>query len=296
MASSNEITSQFVYFNELNSDLKMIVADKVNDAKDFIRLLASGVPLGLSSKDVEKRLHYFQRESYKKLIYVLSTFTQECLQLETKFMTDDNLRSRHFDLFFNGYTETGLLADDGHLQKYNATFNDMLFDLASIRVPNSEFYSSYDICHVYAETMNTLRFKPQSEDLKNSAKRVLFKRLEDDVIEHTLNVEFESGIDIHITISIDHRSDEDDHIEIDASFYDKNRNKKYKKRFIIKSDSVTNDPYQWIVSFATTLRKRMSKNHILGNIKNISYVYIGEQFWVDAYMLLDVLPKLQNYS
>lgn len=96
------LVNEFVCFNELHNDLKMIIIDNMS-SKEFMRFIASGNSHGLPPKDVKRRLKQFQSEGYSKLIGMLYTFTTECLDLENKFMTDENIRTTHFDMFFNGY-------------------------------------------------------------------------------------------------------------------------------------------------------------------------------------------------
>lgn len=294
------MSNEFAYFNDLNDDLKHIVIDKVQNAKDFIRLIASGVPHGLTSLDVQTKLKQFTRQSYISLIEILFTFTQKSLGMERKFMTDEATRTTHIELFLNGYAGTKLLDDEDNFKKYNNTFNDMLFDVAQF-VAEAPYDTPYDKYQLFAEIVNKLRLQPEkNQTLMEQAKQVLFKRAEDDMIEHKLVITFESGVEIFITISIYYNSDDGiNETYVDASFFEEKTKKKYEKNFTIVGENETgerkiNSPLKWIVPFATSMKKRFGSQFVLGNIKNISYAYTGEQFWVEAYMLLDVLPKLRK--
>lgn len=252
----------------------------------------------------QAELQKHKKQGYEKLIYILFKFTNECLGMEKKFLEDNDARDYHFELFMNGYAKHKILDNDENFKDYNKTFDEMLYDLAmSMRDP-ATYFDEIDAYSKYAEIMNRLRFR---HDLTDNAKRFLFKRVEEDLIEHKLDIEFDSGVRVSINISIINQVDVNKpYIDIDASFVNPNKKMHCKTKFVISSHQedfdedtdemtppwVNNDPVGWIASFVKSLEKGVGKKLILGKVKKLDYTYNGEQFWAKAYTLLEVLPKL----
>lgn len=300
MASNNN----FVFFDELNENLKLSVFDNITNPKDFLRLIASSASKSVSKTYVQAKLGQFQKQGYHKLIHMLFHFTQECFDMEKKFLKDEAARAKHFELFLNGYANHAILQDDNDFKEYNYTFDSMLYDIAISLRDDATFYNTHNIYCMYAEIINKLRLR---NELHNEAKDMLFKRMEEELIEHKLDIEFESGVHVSINISIGNQVDVTaPYIDIDASFNNVSKNQQYKTTYVISGEQedyddetdeivstwVNNDPMEWIVLFAKSLETSAGKKFILGNVKNINYKYNGEQFWAKAYMMLEVLPKL----
>jgi hypothetical protein len=295
-----------LYFNELSDDLKLNVVDKISGTKEFLRLIASGNTHGLSRKEVQTKLEQFQSQDYLRVISILHHFTTECLGLERKFLTDENVRNTHLDLFVNGYAHSELLQDNDNFQEYNYTFDDLVDDLATALRDPQDYFSIRNTSGMFAKIVNKLRFR---EDLKESAKQALFKQVEDDCVEHHLVLELESGIKMEIEITICNNTD--DHmpsINVNTSFVTNNGNKHYKNTYVVSGENeeyneeddevvpgwLNNDPTGWIVTVMKRLKRAVGQKSIIGNIKNIDYKYTGPQFWAKAYILLEVLPKLAS--
>lgn len=298
MASVNE----FVLFDNLNDDLKLKIIEKMSGSKNLLNFMASGLS-GLPKLKVQDKLTAHQNENFHKLINTLYHFTHACIGVESKFSTDEELRNRHLDLFINGYTHTKLLEDDANLKEYNSTFEDLLDDLSDEMQNPLGFYSEYEKRRLYTGIMNRLRFR---KDLHETAKRMLFKKVEDDAVEHKLDIQFESGVNLSIIILSSNQADSTmPYVDVEAQFYVKHKNKSHKTKYVVSDEDeeedeegvittvrTQNDPIGWVVPFLLSLRKTIGKKHVLGEIKNMGYTYNGVQFWLKAYMLLEVLPKL----
>jgi hypothetical protein len=298
MASVNE----FALFDNLNDDLKLKIIEKMSGSKDLLNFMASGVS-GQPKLQVQDKLKALQSESFHKLINTLYRFTYDCVGAESKFSTDEELRNRHLDLFISGYTNTQLLEDDANFKHYNSTFEDLLDDLCHELQNPMEFYTDYEKRCLLAEVMNRLRLR---KDLNEMAKLMLFKKVEDDAVEHKLDIQFESGVNLSIIILLSNQADSTmPYIDVEAQFYVKHKNKSHKTKYVISDEDdeedeegvittvrTQNDPIGWVVPFLLSLRKTIGKKHVLGEIKNMDYTYNGVQFWLKAYMLLEVLPKL----
>jgi hypothetical protein len=297
------VTGEFVYFNNLSEDLKFNIIDKMSGSKEFLRLIACGKTHGLSTKEVQTKLEQFQSQDYVRVISMLHHFTTECLGMEKKFLTDENARNTHLDLFVNGYAHSELLQDNENFEEYNYTFQDLLDELAStLRDPQDHF----SIQNTTGQIVNKLRFR---QDLKESAKQALFKQVEDDCVEHHLVVELESGIKIDVEITICNDTEEPmPSIDVNTSIVMKNSNKHYKNTYVVSGENedyneeddevvpgwINNDPTGWIITVMKRLKQKVGKKSIIGNVKNIDYKYTGPNFWAKAYFLLEVLPKLAS--
>jgi hypothetical protein len=308
-------TGEFLYFNELGDDLKFNIVEKISGTKEFLRLIASGKTHGLSIKEVQTKLRQLQRQDYVRVISILHHFTTECLGMERKFLTDDNVRNTHLDLFVNGYAHSELLQDNENFEEYNYTFQDLVEELAStLRDPQDHF--SIQNKSSSMEIVNKLRFR---QDLKDSAKQALFKQVEDYYVQHQLVVEFESGIKMDIEITIFNTSDYPmPSIDVNTSFVTKNSKKLYNHKYVVSGENedydeeddeedddgvesaaprwINNDPTGWIVTVMKKLKRKVGQKSNIGRlvIKNIDYKYIGFQFWAKAYFILEVLPKLAS--
>ncbi len=294
--------NEFVLFDNLNDDLKLKIIENMSSSKDLLNFMASGVS-GQPKLQVKHKLKALQRESFHKLINTLYRFTHACVGAEKQFLKDEELRNRHLDMFINGYTHTTLLENDESFKQYNNTFQDLLDDLSHEVINPMELYTEYEKRRLLAEIMNRLRLR---KDLNETAKRMLFKTVEDDAIEHKLYIQFESGVSVSIIILLSNQADSTvPYIDVEAQFYVKHKNKSYKTKYVISDEDeeedeegiittvrIKNDPVGWIVPFLLTLLKTIGKKFVLGQVKNMDYAYTGDQFWLKAYMLLEVLPKL----
>jgi hypothetical protein len=299
---------EFVAFNQLTDELKMQIINKIDSSKDFIRFITSGIPHGMSLPELNSQLKTVQNADYYRLINTLYQFTYECVGLEKKFLTDKEARNKHFDMFMNGYPQSNILENDMNFKAYNDTFDDMVYDLATSMQDPSGFYNTLDTYSMYAEILNKLRFK---KGLTDDAQHMLFKKLEDDVVKHQLNLVLESGAKISIIIT--YANQEDTHvpfIDIQACFdvYDnKQERKQYKIKLTVSEEiededddgeiittHVNSDPTEWIVPFLRSLQSSVGEKMLLGDVKSIQYNCDGERFWMKAYMLLDVLPRLNS--
>jgi hypothetical protein len=293
-----------MYFDELHDALKLNIAQNVQDSKTFLNLIASSKSHGLSSKYIQERLQHYKTKSFHKLIQVLFEFTTECLELEHKFLNNHDVRNKHLELFLNGYAEHNLLEDNANFAEYNNTFEAMVYEMASNMIEYNALYRDERIRDLYVEIINKLRLRNQ---LKESAKHILFQQVEDDIVDHEIEIEFESGVHVSIIVSMSKPSDAyATWIDIEASFAKAKTDKKHISKFVISAENedyddetddpseqwITNDPVEWIVTFIKNIKKELGEAFILGNIKNINYKYDGQQFWAKAYMLVEVLPKL----
>jgi hypothetical protein len=301
------LLNQFTSFDELHDALKLNIARNIKDSKTFLSLIAASKCHGLSKKYIHERLNKHQQKDYNRLIEILFVFTTDCLDIENKFLNNEDVRNKHLELFLNGYAQDKLLEDDSNFTEYNNTFENMVNEIACSMVDPQEFFRSERINDLYTEIINRLRLR---NELKDNAKQVLFKQMEDDSVEHILHIEFESGVKISISISISKPSDADaSWIDIEANFTDTRNDKQYKNKYVISEENeefdveadeddvpaerwINNDPVEWIVTFVKSIKKDVGTKFILGDIKNMHYTYDGQQFWEKAYTLLEVMPKL----
>lgn len=299
-------SAESMYFNELTDDLKRIIVDNMPSRKEFIRFMASGKNCILPHKDMQAKKQQLNSLDFKKVVQILHHFTTECIGMENKFMADD-VRNAHLDMFLNGYPQSKLLEDEELFKEYNSTFEDLVDDLAdTMRDPHDTFRGN---TRVFAEIVNKLRFK---NVLNESAKRVLFKTIED-CVEHELVLEFESGIKMNVEITICNvPTDPMRSIDVKAYFVTNKNKKQHKLAYVISGENedvededengfpievqpwIVNDHTAWIATFLRKLIMCIGGKSMLGGVKNIEYRYNGQQFWEKAYFLLQVLPKLKS--
>jgi hypothetical protein len=299
--------SMSMYFNELTDDLKRIVVDNMPSRKEFIRFMACGKNTILPHKEMQAKKQEFNSLDIKRVVHILHHFTTECIGMENKFKADD-VRNAHLDMFLNGYPQSKLLEDEELFKEYNSTFEDLVDDLAgTMRDPHDTFLGN---TRIFAEIVNKLRFK---KVLNESAKRVLFKTIEDDYVEHALELEFESGIKMNVEITICNiPTDPMRSIDVNAYFVTNKNKKLHKVAYVISGENeeydfeeedefpiegepwINNDPTAWIATFLRKLIMSIGGKSMLGGVNNIEYKYHGQQFWEKAYVLLEVLPKLKS--
>lgn len=309
------LLNQFTYFDELHDALKLNIARNILDSKTFLSLIAASKCHGLSKKYIHERLNKHQQKDYHRLIEILFVFTTECLDMENKFLNNEDVRNKHLELFLNGYAQDKLLEDETNFIEYNSTYENMVNEIAHSMLDTQEFFRSERINELYVEVINRLRFR---NELKDDAKQVLFKKMDDDSVEHDLHIEFESGVKISITISISKPCDADaSWIDIQANFTDTRNGKQYNNKYVISEENeefdvedveddeddeanepnerwINNDPVEWIVTFVKSIKNEVGTNFILGDIKNMYYTYDGQQFYQKAYTLLEIMPKLSK--
>jgi hypothetical protein len=302
-------SGEFMQFNELTDDLKRSIANNISNSKDFLRFMASGKTSFLTQKQVQAKLQKLNNVDYYRAIRILHDFTTECVELEKKFL-NDKVRNDHLDMFINGYKNSALLEDENLFDEYNSTFEDLVDDLADTMRENTNTFITCQNTRILTEIINKLRFK---KDLWDIAKQALFKQVEDDFVEHQLVLEFESGVIINVEITICNVAEDPMRsIDVNASFVTKKSNKQHKHAYVISGENedfdsedddafdadmprwIINDPTEWVGTVLKKLKQTIDGTSMLGGVKNINYKYTGQQFWVKAYFLLEVLPEFAN--
>ncbi len=302
-------TGEFMSFNELTHDLKRIVVNDIPGSKEFVRFMTCEKTSVLTQDEVQTKMQQLNRQDYNRLINILHDFTTECVGMEKKFMTDD-VQNAHLDMFMNGYANSKLLDKDEMFEEYNSTFEDLVDDLADTMRGTTDTFITQQNTRILTEIINKLRFK---KDLRENAKQALFKQVEDDFVEHQLVLEFESGVTISVEITICNISEDPMRsIDVNASFVTKKSNKQHKYAYVISGENdnydsdnedgfgeeatrwINNNPTEWILTVLKKLKRTIGGKSMLGGVKSIDYKYTGRQFWVKAYFLLEVLPKLAS--
>lgn len=297
--------SEFTCFDELTEDLQLLIVGKIRASKDFVNFKAAQKGTPTMQKEIHNKFCELYVHDFNQLIWILHKFTTECLGVEKKFSINEKARDSQLKQFVQGYPGTNLLDDEKSYEEYNYTFDLLINEIEYAMTSGVNPVSPNLSC---TQIMNNLRFK---NDMNDIAKQLLFKRVEEDhEIEHELALEFESGVKLSVNIYISHAiEDPQPTIHVMTRFSTTRKNRSYTHKYIISGEDeeydyeeneqdypvwINNNPTGWILAIIAKLRRKSGKREMLGGVKHIDYKYTGEQFWVKAYFLQEVLPKLAD--